>query len=147
MIKIQAQPFTLEQIYPPFNNSHPGALVSFVGSVRDVCQHGDVAALDIEHYPGMTEKALQQICDEAMVRWTLHTVDIIHRIGRIYANEHIVSVVVSADHRAEAFEAAQFIMDYLKLKAPFWKKEVAPDGTGQWVEQKTSDRSREQRWR
>lgn len=121
-----------------------GAVASFVGLVR-----GDadgVAAMTLEHYPGMTEKALAEIVAEAMSRWQLRRVRVIHRYGRLLPGERIVFVGVSSSHRGDAFAACEFVMDYLKTRAPFWKKEETPEGA-RWVDARESDEAAERRWR
>ncbi|MDP2752726.1 MAG: molybdopterin synthase catalytic subunit MoaE [Rhodocyclaceae bacterium] len=119
-----------------------GAVVSFVGLVRG----GKVAAMTLEHYPGMTEKALSGIVSEAKARWQLQAVRVIHRIGRLTPGERIVFVAVSSSHRGEAFAACEFIMDYLKTRAPFWKKEETPEGRCYWVDARDSDEQARARW-
>lgn len=118
-----------------------GAVASFVGLVRG----GEVAAMTMEHYPGMTEQSLAAIADEAKQRWQLRRVRVIHRIGRLLPGENIVFVGVSAGHRGEAFTACAFIMDYLKTRAPFWKKEETSDGA-HWVDARDSDDTAAARW-
>lgn len=120
-----------------------GAVASFVGLVRD--ENKSLAAMTLEHYPGMTEKAIGEIVDTAMQRWSLFGVRVIHRIGRMLPGDRIVLVVVSSKHRGEAFAACEFIMDYLKTQAPFWKKEETPSG-GHWVEARESDDEAASRW-
>lgn len=122
-----------------------GALVSFVGLVRDQNLGSGVAALELEHYPGMTEKALQAIADEATQRWSLRAISIVHRIGKLQPTDRIVLVVTASSHRHSAFEANAFIMDYLKTRAPFWKKEWTPEGA-RWVDARESDHSAAARW-
>ncbi|HEY9100955.1 molybdopterin synthase catalytic subunit MoaE [Chitinimonas sp.] len=122
-----------------------GAIVSFVGLVRDLNLAADVVALELEHYPGMTEKALGRIAEEAAVRWPLHAVRIVHRVGKLHPGDPIVLVLVASAHRHAAFEANAFIMDYLKTRAPFWKKEWTPDGP-RWVDARESDYSAAERW-
>ncbi|SMM98448.1 Molybdenum cofactor biosynthesis protein MoaE [uncultured Candidatus Thioglobus sp.] len=119
------------------NNGKIGAVVSFVGLVRDL-EHTPIEKMTLEHYPGMTEKALQSIINKARKRWTIGNTTIIHRIGDLAANEQIVLVITSSKHRKAAFESCEFIMDYLKSQAPFWKKEHSKEG-GQWVEAKPTD--------
>jgi molybdopterin synthase catalytic subunit len=109
-----------------------GAMVSFIGLVRDLNEGADITAMTLEHYPGMTEKALAAIAAEASARWKLNDAVIIHRIGPLAPNDRIVLVVAAGAHRKEAFRACEFIIDTLKTKAPFWKKEVTPDGD-RWV--------------
>ena len=123
-----------------------GAVVGFVGYVRDFNDGQDVAGMLLEHYPGMTEKALQQIVDEASERWPLLKADVLHRVGQLEPGEPIVFVGVSSAHRQAAFEACHFIIDYLKTRAPFWKQEQTPDGP-RWVDARDSDTSAAERWR
>lgn len=120
-----------------------GAVVTFTGLVRD--NGGKLAAMEIEHYPGMTEKAVAAITAEAVSRWTLTDVLVIHRYGVLHADEAIMMVATAAPHRADAFAAAEFLMDYLKSRAPFWKKEIARDGSA-WVAAKESDEVALKRW-
>ncbi len=119
-----------------------GAVVTFTGLVRG---DGGLTALEIEHYPGMTETAVAGMAAEAAVRWRLADVLVIHRHGRLAPGEAIMMVATAARHRAEAFQAAEFLMDYLKSRAPFWKKEVGPDGA-EWVESKDADEAALGRW-
>lgn len=120
-----------------------GAVASFVGRVRK--GGDDVRAMTLEHYPAMTEKALNQILEEACERWPLLAVRVIHRVGRLLPGEQIVLVAVAARHRGEAFAACEFIMDWLKTKAPFWKKEETPAGS-HWVDARESDDAAAARW-
>ncbi|PWC10601.1 molybdopterin synthase catalytic subunit MoaE [Brenneria roseae subsp. americana] len=122
-----------------------GAVVTFTGKVRNHNLAADVSALTLEHYPGMTEKALAEIVELARERWALPRVSIIHRVGALYPGDEIVFVGVSAAHRSVAFDAAQFIMDYLKTRAPFWKREATSEGE-RWVESRDSDRQAAKRW-
>ena len=122
-----------------------GAVVSFVGYVRDFNDGQPVAGMTLEHYPGMTEKALAGIEAEARGRWPLLTVEIIHRVGSLEPGEPIVFVGTSSAHRQAAFDGCAFIMDYLKTRAPFWKKERTPEGE-RWVEGRCSDQKAAQRW-
>ncbi|MFP5381883.1 MAG: molybdopterin synthase catalytic subunit MoaE [Gammaproteobacteria bacterium] len=122
-----------------------GAIASFVGLARDMNEGSGVAAMTLEHYPGMTEKALAGVVDDACTRWTLLDVTVIHRIGRLLPGDPIVLVVVASSHRGEAFAACEFIMDYLKTQAPFWKKEETPAGE-RWVEARASDDAAAARW-
>lgn len=125
--------------------SNTGAVVTFSGLVRDLHDGIKVRALTLEHYPGMTEKSLHAIAQEAAGRWPLQGLIIIHRIGELQAAEQIVFVGVSSAHRQAAFSACEFVMDYLKTRAPFWKKCHAADGE-YWVDAKHSDDSAAQRW-
>lgn len=120
-----------------------GAVVTFTGLVRD--NGGALAAMEIEHYPGMTEKAIAAMMDQAMVRWNLADALVIHRYGRLAGGEAIMMVATAAAHRAEAFAAAEFLMDYLKSRAPFWKKELGADGEA-WVAAKADDEAALKRW-
>jgi len=122
-----------------------GAVASFVGLVRDVSGAAGVSAMTLEHYPGMTENALEEIVEEARDRWELLAVRVIHRYGRLEPGDRIVFVGVAGGHRGEAFEACEFIMDYLKTRAPFWKLEETPDGA-HWVDARDSDDSAAARW-
>ncbi len=123
-----------------------GAIVTFTGIVRELENTDDsLTALYLEHYPGMTEQALHKIADKARERWALGNIVIYHRVGMLSLNENIVFVGVGSAHRVNAFEAAQFIMDYLKKDAPFWKKEISDQGEA-WVEQKQSDLDAADEW-
>ena len=122
-----------------------GAIASFVGLVRDVNEASEVRAMTLEHYPGMTEKALAQIIEEARSRWGIVDALIIHRVGELKPGDQIVLAAVAGAHRGEAFAACEFIMDYLKTRAPFWKKEQTPEGE-RWVEARASDDEKASRW-
>ena len=122
-----------------------GAVVGFVGYVRDFNAGQDVAGMFLEHYPGMTEKALAKIAVEAEQRWPLLRVEVLHRVGRLQPGEPIVFVGIASAHRQAAFDACNFIMDYLKTRAPFWKKEHGSTGAS-WVEGRASDQQAAQRW-
>ena len=122
-----------------------GAVASFVGLVRAANDGSPVSAMTLEHYPGMTEKALEDICHQAMSRWDLIDALVIHRIGALQPGDRIVLVGVSSAHRGEAFAACEFIMDYLKTRAPFWKREDTPQGA-RWVEARESDDAAAGRW-
>jgi molybdopterin synthase catalytic subunit len=122
-----------------------GAIASFVGLARDLNEGSGVAAMTLEHYPGMTEKALARLVDEACARWTLLDVTVIHRVGRLLPGDPIVMVAVASSHRGEAFAACEFIMDFLKTQAPFWKKEETPEGE-RWVAARASDDAAAARW-
>lgn len=122
-----------------------GAVVSFIGQVRDVNEGDEVSQLTLEHYPGMTEKSLEAIITQAKTRWNIMDVLIIHRVGTLQPSDQIVLVAVSGGHRGEAFAACEFVMDYLKTEAPFWKKEATPSGE-RWIEAKTSDDDARERW-
>ena len=122
-----------------------GGVATFVGLVRAANEGSGVFAMTLEHYPGMTERALEEIADEARARWHLLGVRVIHRYGRLEPGERIVFVGVAAAHRGEAFAACEFIMDYLKTRAPFWKREETPEGA-RWVDARESDDSAAARW-
>ena len=122
-----------------------GAVVTFTGKVRNHNLGDSVSALTLEHYPGMTEKALDEIAVEARKRWSLARIRIIHRVGELFPGDEIVFVGVTSAHRSSAFAAAEFIMDYLKNKAPFWKREATSEGK-RWVEARDSDKEAAQRW-
>ncbi len=123
--------------------SGAGAVVTFSGLVRD--NGGTLAAMEIEHYPGMTEKAIAAMMDQARARWSLIDVLVIHRHGRLVSGDAIMMVATASPHRADAFAAAEFLMDYLKSRAPFWKKEVGADGA-EWVAAKDEDETALKRW-
>ena len=120
-----------------------GAIASFVGQVRD---DGDLETLELEHYPAMTQKALQAIAETAHTDWPLHAVTIIHRTGVLKVGDNIVLVVTGSDHRKAAIESCAFIMDRLKTVAPFWKKEIRSSGSEHWVEARASDAEESERW-
>lgn len=122
-----------------------GAVATFVGLVRDRNDGSGVQAMTLEHYPGMTERALEDILTEARGRWQILTARIIHRYGRLEPGERIVFVGVTSPHRGDSFAACEFIMDYLKTRAPFWKREETPDGA-RWVDARESDDSAASRW-
>lgn len=127
------------------NDARVGALASFLGLVRDINDGASVSGMALEHYPGMTEKALEAIVSEARTRWVIHDALVIHRVGPLKPCDQIVLVGVTSAHRGEAFAACEFIMDYLKTKAPFWKRETTPDG-GRWVDARETDDSAAARW-
>ena len=122
-----------------------GAVASFVGLVRDANDGSDVRGMTLEHYPGMTEKALEEICAEAHRRWDLLDTLVVHRVGALRPGDRIVLVGVASGHRGEAFAACEFIMDYLKTRAPFWKREDTSQGA-RWVEARASDDNAADRW-
>ena len=127
-------------------NSKIGAVASFIGLVRDVNDGARVGAMTLEHYPGMTEKALAAIIEEAKGRWEILDCTVIHRYGELKPTDQIVLVVVASGHRGHAFAACEFLMDYLKTRAPFWKKEQTPEGA-RWVESRHSDDKAAERWK
>ena len=127
-------------------NPRIGAVASFIGVVRDVNEDQAVSVMTLEHYPGMTEKAIEEIIGQARSRWNVLNVLVIHRVGQLRPMDQIVLVAVAGAHRGDAFAACEFIMDYLKTRAPFWKKEQA--GTGvRWVEARETDGIAAERWR
>jgi len=144
-VRVQSEPFNMGAEVSAFTQgvSGAGAVVTFSGLVRD--EGGTLSAMEIEHYPGMTEKALAKIRDEAMTRWSLADAMIIHRHGPLKPDEQIMMVATAARHRADAFAAAEFLMDYLKSRAPFWKKEQGADGEA-WVAAKDEDEDALKRW-
>lgn len=123
-----------------------GAVAVFIGTVRDLNDGSGVAAMTLEHYPGMTERSLEAIVERARERWDLIDVLVIHRVGELRPTDQIVMVAVTSAHRGEAFAACEFVMDYLKTEAPFWKRESTPQGE-RWVEARTSDETAAARWR
>ena len=122
-----------------------GAVASFIGAVRDVNDDATVRTLTLEHYPGMTEKALEDIVAEAKQRFDVYEIAVIHRVGELSPTDPIVFVGVTSAHRSDAFDACRFVMDYLKTRAPFWKKELTPQGP-RWVEARESDDEQAARW-
>jgi len=146
-IRVQFEPFQpgveLEALHAA--NAGIGAVVGFVGYVRDYNDGNAVAALTLEHYPGMTEKALAGIARQASARWPLLGVEIVHRVGHLQPGEPIVFVGTASSHRQAAFDACNFIMDYLKTRAPFWKREDTPEGA-RWVDGRDSDQAAARRW-
>ncbi|MEJ7137316.1 molybdopterin synthase catalytic subunit MoaE [Amphibiibacter pelophylacis] len=144
-IAVQAEAFDVGAAYGALaGRADVGAVVQFVGRVRDL-PGSPTQALELEHYPGMTEHALHDLAQAAQARWPLQHISIVHRIGRLEAAEDIVLVQCASAHRAAAFEAAQFLMDRLKTDAPFWKKNHSADGS-HWVDAKASDETAAQRW-
>ena len=122
-----------------------GAVATFTGYVRNINDNRGVQSLELEHYPGMTERSILSILEESADRWPVLAAAVVHRVGKMQPGEQIVWVGVSSSHREAAFAACEFIMDYLKTQAPFWKKELGPDG-GQWVDARESDSERASRW-
>lgn len=146
-VKIQTADFDPQSVVETLcaGRGDIGAVVTFVGLVRDSAQSEPISAMELEHYPGMTEKALQMIVDQANQRWQLQGARIIHRVGKLQPAEQIVMVAVASLHRGEAFQACEFMIDYLKTKAPFWKKEFTLQGA-QWVDARESDDDALARW-
>lgn len=122
-----------------------GAVAAFIGTVRDRNDGRGVSAMELEHYPGMTERAIEAMIDAAMLRFELRGARVVHRIGRLQPQDQIMMVAVTAAHRGPAFQACEFLMDYLKTQAPFWKKEQTPDGE-RWVDARVSDDAALARW-
>ncbi len=147
-VSVQAEDFDLgaECAAMARGRSDIGALASFVGLVRDTNDGAGVVKLALEHYPGMTEKSLAAIVEEARGRWNVMDATVIHRIGELQPGDNIVLVIVASTHRGDAFAACEFIMDYLKTHAPFWKKEETPQG-GRWVDARESDDESAARWK
>lgn len=140
---VQSAPFDSAAELAGFGGTGTGAIVTFTGLVRN--DGGEMQALELEHYPGMTERAMTAIAEEAMARWSLTDVLVIHRYGRFAVGEQIMMVATAAPHRKAAFEAAEFLMDFLKSRAPFWKKEIGPAGET-WIAAKTADEDALKRW-
>lgn len=147
-ISVQPEDFDLANELQRLRQASPeaGALVNFVGWVREHASEGQLSQMLIEHYPGMTERALQSIAQQAANRWPLLGVRIIHRVGLLAAQAQIVLVAATSLHRQAAFEACAFMMDYLKTEAPFWKKEIGAFGE-HWVEARASDEQTKQQWK
>ncbi len=148
LVRVQTDDFDVSSVLGELcdGRTDVGASVTFTGYVRDLNLDADVEAMHLEHYPGMTEKALEEIADEASTRWKLLGTAIIHRVGELRPADRIVLVAVTSAHRGDAFSACEFIMDYLKTRAPFWKKELLKDGSSRWVEARSSDDEAAQRW-
>lgn len=146
-IRVQSEDFDLthEQSLMRARSRRIGAIASFVGVVRDLNDGEGISAMTLEHYPGMTEKALANIVTQAETRWEVMDATVIHRVGTLMPTDQIVLVMVASAHRGHAFAACEFIMDYLKTDAPFWKKETTPAGT-RWVEARASDSEAASRW-
>ena len=146
-VRVQKEDFDLGAEIARLRAGDPriGAVVSFIGTVRDMNEGASVAELELEHYPGMTERSLEDIVEQARARWPLYGALVVHRVGPMQPMEQIVLVAVSAAHRGEAFAACEFIMDYLKTEAPFWKKEQTPDGA-RWVDARVSDDAARAKW-
>jgi molybdopterin synthase catalytic subunit len=146
-VRVQAQDFDTGRELEALTRGRTdvGAVASFVGFVRDVNDGHAIAGMTLEHYPGMTQNALEEICREAISRWDLIETLVVHRVGPLRPGDRIVLVGVSSAHRGEAFAACEFIMDYLKTRAPFWKREDTAEGP-RWVEARASDDSAADRW-
>ena len=146
-VRVQTEDFDVSSEIAQLREGNPkvGAVASFVGIVRDLNDGDDVATLTLEHYPGMTEKSLEDIVSQAKRRWDIYDALVVHRVGTLKPLEQIVLVVVTSAHRGESFKACEFLMDYLKTRAPFWKKEVTPEGS-RWVDARSSDDAAADRW-
>ncbi len=147
MVRVQEGDFDIGAELAALRREQPqiGALASFVGLVREVNEGSGVAEMTLEHYPGMTEKALAAIVSEAGRRWDLIDALVIHRVGRLLPSDQIVLVAVASAHRGAAFAACEFIIDYLKTRAPFWKRELTPAGA-RWVDARAADDEAAERW-
>jgi molybdopterin synthase catalytic subunit len=147
-IKVQEQDFDLTAETSALRDacgSGVGAVALFIGTVRDINDGASVSTMTLEHYPGMTEKSLHAICEKAQSRWKIFEPLVIHRIGPLQPKDQIVLVAVASAHRGEAFAACEYIMDYLKTEAPFWKKEQTPEGA-RWVDARESDGNALNKW-
>ncbi len=146
-VRVQTEDFDVGAEIARLRESNPkvGAVAAFVGIVRDLNEGDEVATLTLEHYPGMTEKSLDDIVSQARQRWDIYDALVVHRVGTLQPLDQIVLVVVTSAHRGESFKACEFLMDYLKTRAPFWKKEVTPQGS-RWVDARSSDDAAAERW-
>ena len=146
-VRVQAEDFDVGAEIAALRegDARVGGVASFIGIVRDLNEGDQVAEMTLEHYPGMTENALEKIVAEAKSRWDIYDALVIHRVGTLRPADQIVLVVVTSAHRGEAFQACEFLMDYLKTKAPFWKKEQTGQG-GRWVEARSTDDAAADRW-
>ena len=146
-VTVQAGDFDLGAEVAALRSGDPGvgAVASFVGTVRDRNDGQGVSSMELEHYPGMTERAIESMIDEALQRFEIRAARVIHRVGVLQPNAQIMMVAVSAAHRGQAFQACEFLMDYLKTQAPFWKKEQTPAGA-RWVDARSSDDAAVSRW-
>lgn len=147
-VRVQEADFDLATEVARLRAANPGVggVVTFVGTVRDLNEGASVAAMELEHYPGMTEQAIAAIIAQARARWPIFGALVIHRIGPLKPMEQIVLVAVTSAHRGEAFAACEFIIDYLKTEAPFWKKEQTPEGA-RWVDARVTDETALEKWR
>lgn len=146
-IRVQTEDFDLGKEVAALRagQAQVGAVVAFVGTVRDMNEGAGVSEMELEHYPGMTEKALEDIVAQAKARWDIFDAVVIHRVGLLKPLDQIVLVAVTSAHRGEAFASCEFIMDYLKTQAPFWKKEQTPDGA-RWVDARVADDKALAKW-
>lgn len=147
-VRVQQKDFDLGAELLALRQGNPkiGAIASFLGLVRDINEGDTVAGMSLEHYPGMTEKSLERIVEQARARWDIFDALVIHRVGDLQPCDQIVLVAVTSAHRGEAFAACEFIMDYLKTQAPFWKREQTRDGA-RWVDARETDEKAAERWR
>ena len=147
-VRIQEEPFDAGTLIAETHRVNPkvGAVASFVGLVRDINEGSDVSEMTLEHYPGMTERAIENICREAAERWEVLDARVVHRVGTLRPTDPIVIVVVASGHRGDAFAACEYIMDFLKTRAPFWKKERTGSGE-RWVAARASDDEAAARWK
>jgi molybdopterin synthase catalytic subunit len=148
LIRVQENDFDISAEIAALRKGDPrvGAVVTFLGTVRDLNDGSQIKEMTLEHYPGMTEKALEEIVAQAKSRWDIYQALVIHRVGLLLPEDQIVLVAVTSAHRGEAFAACEFIMDYLKTAAPFWKKEETPEG-GRWVDARVTDETAMARWK
>jgi molybdopterin synthase catalytic subunit len=146
-VRIQENDFDISAEIRALRKGDPrvGAVVTFLGTVRDMNDGSKVKGMTLEHYPGMTEKALEDIISQAKTRWDIYQALVIHRVGSLLPEDQIVFVAVTSAHRGEAFAACEFMMDYLKTAAPFWKKEDTPEGA-RWVDSRVTDDAAMTRW-
>lgn len=146
-VKVQSEDFDVSEELKLLRQNKPqiGAVAVFVGTVRDLNQGDEIDSMEIEHYPGMTEKALQDVLNKANERWSLQNATIIHRVGKLKPLDQIVLVATASAHRGDAFAACEFVMDYLKSSAPFWKKEATQEGS-RWVDARESDTEALKKW-
>lgn len=147
-VAIQKEDFSIEEEYRLLresNRDQTGAICTFTGLVREFGDRPDIIGMFLEHYPGMTENCLLQIIQQAKDKWDIHQVKVVHRVGSLNVSDQIVFVGVSSSHRSDAYAACEYIMDYLKTDAPFWKKEITKESSV-WVEAKTSDQERKRKW-
>jgi len=146
-IRVQTEDFDLSAEIKQLRqgDARVGAVAAFIGTVRDLNEGAEISKMTLEHYPGMTEKSLEEIIDQAKARWDIYEVLIIHRIGPLDIEDQIVLVAVTSAHRGEAFASCEFVMDYLKTLAPFWKKEDTPEGA-RWVDARLSDDEALKKW-
>ncbi len=146
-VRVQTEDFDLSTEIANLRKQAPkvGAVVTFLGTVRDLNEGAQVAEMELEHYPGMTEKSIEAMIEQAFARFDILGARVVHRVGLLQPQDQIVLVAVSSMHRGESFQACEFLMDYLKTQAPFWKKEVTPEGA-RWVDARVSDDAALARW-